>query len=315
MRTGMWSQWLIVVGCACAVTSVSWAQVDVNAPWDAAEHFEPYWDQVRFEAQLYNPAERPDRDPNTTRFLTVSGAVRQLDKTGLIGVDTWPRNALVLDQDGIEIHREVDQPGFSRWYRSLDDIRHIAGPGLWNDDIRHSVSIPMDPNLGYPVSLSRVEWSMSVLVAETFEVVDVPFEANENWVKLVEGLEILVEEAAVEEGKYSYLIQAVYAPDIVTYSTGGHWHVRRDEAPPAVLVVKTEMLNAAGKPVRDPNASGGFSGGTSGTESDGLMIATSTGSGSCSACGDVATIRYTFAFNPYEQEAQFVLEDIPVPSF
>jgi len=315
MRKGMLYQLVIAVICAGAMVSTSWAQEDVNAPWDPAQHFEPYWDQVYFSARLYNPVERPDSDPNTRRSLSVSGAVRQLDKTGLVGIEERPTNIVVLDQDGLEIHSTVDQPAISRWYRSPDDIRNLVGFGVWNDDIRYSVSIPMDPSLGYPVSLSRVEWSFSVLLADTFEVVDVPFEPNDTWIELVDGLEILIEEASVEEGKYSYLIQAIYDPNLVTYSTGGRWHVRRDETPPAAIVVKVEMLNAAGKPVYQPGTSGSFSSSTGRENSDGLEIATTRASGSCAGCGDVATIRYTFAFDPYEQEARFVLEDIPVPIF
>ncbi len=315
MRKGMLCQLVVAVLCVGATVSASWAQEDVNAPWDAAKHFEPYWDQVRFSARLYNPVERPDSDPNTQRSLSISGAVRQLDKTGLVGIEDRATNIVVLDQDGFEIHSTVDQPAISRWYRSPDDIHHFVGPFLRNDDIRYSVSIPTDPSLGYPVSLSRVEWSFSVLLADTFEVVDVPFEPNESWIELVDGLEILVEEASAEEGKYSYLIQAIYEPNAVAYSTGGRWHFWRDETPPPVIVVKVEMLDAAGKPVHQPGTSGGFSSGTSRENSDGLEIATTRASGSCAGCGDVATIRYTFALEPYEQEARFVLEDIPVPIF
>jgi len=63
------------------------------------------------------------------------------------------------------------------------------------------------------------------------------------------------------------------------------------------------------------SSSGGLTSSTSTKDSDGLKIATSTGKGTCSVCGDVTTIRYTFALYPYEREARFVLEDIRVPSF
>jgi len=46
-----------------------------------------------------------------------------------------------------------------------------------------------------------------------------------------------------------------------------------------------------------------------------LKINTTRFTGSCESCGDVATIRYTFAFEPYLREARFVLGDIPVPIF
>ena len=316
MQKGICQHLFVVVLCSCALATVVSAQGDVNAPWDPAEHFRPFWESVELEARLYNPAEKPDSDPNTQRRLSIQGAVEILDKAGLVGIDERTRDLVVLDQDGTEIYSAVgDLPG-SRWYRSVEDVRRLMGVHEWADEFRFSASVPMDPNRGYPTSLSRIEWSTGALIAETFAVVDVPFEPNETWIELVPGLEILVEEASVEEGKYAYKIQAIYDRDLISYSVGATWHFWREEVPPATLLLKMDMLNAAGQSVRDLSSSGGFSSGTSGHGTDdGLMESTSTGHGSCSACGDVTTIRYTFALEPYELEARFVLEDIPVPSF
>jgi hypothetical protein len=46
-----------------------------------------------------------------------------------------------------------------------------------------------------------------------------------------------------------------------------------------------------------------------------MRLGTATGYGRCSACGDVTTIRYTFALAPYEQAARLALENVPVPNF
>ena len=320
MRKRMSCQLLIVLGCVGAVISTSWAQEDVNAPWDAAQHFEPYWDQVYFSASLCNPVERPGRDPNTQRSLSVSGGVRQLDKTGLFGIEIDQRDVVVLDQDGNEIYNSAERyptPSFLRTFQAADEVRHPVGAGQWSDDIRYSVRMPMDPEQGCPISLARMEWSMAALYADMFGVVEIPFEPNENWIELVDGLEILVETASAEEGKYSYLIQAIYDPSVIDYSTGGSWGWWVDDVLPAALVAKMEMLNAEGKPVRDPNTPGGFAINASSItrSSDGLKINTTRFTGSCESCGDVATIRYTFAFEPYLREARFVLGDIPVPIF
>ena len=316
MCKGICHHLFVVVLCLCALSAAAWAQEDVNEPWDPAEHFVPYWESVELEARLYNPARKPEADPNTQRRLSIQGAVEILDYDHLIGVNDRVQDLVVLDQDGAEIYSTVgDLPG-SRWYRSVEDVRRLAGFFQRADEFRFGASIPMDPNRGYPTSLSRIEWSTGALIAETFAVVDVPFEPNETWIELVPGLEILVEEASVEEGKYAYKIQAIYDRDLISYSVGPTWHFWREEVPPATLLLKMDMLNAAGQSVRDLSSSGGFGSGTSahGT-GDGLMEATSTGHGSCSACGNVTTIRYTFALEPYEQAARFVLEDIPVPSF
>ncbi len=283
-------------------------------PPDAAEAFEPYWRSVTLQSQLYNPVEEPDRDPNARTTLQISGSVRILDYTGLIGVEMTQREAIVWDQDGVEIYNSVDDPSLSRTYQSIEDARRLSAVIGRDDEFHFGVSFPVDRALGYPSALSRVEWSLDVLMADAFEVVDVPFEPNETPIELMPGLEILVQEATVGEGRYSYRIEASYDPNLVSYSTG-FWHFFRDEVPPPAMLVKMDLLNAEGKSVWDVSSSGssGSSSGTSAHLSDGLMVATSSGSGRCSACGDVTTIRYTFALAPSERQVPLALENIPVP--
>ena len=316
MQRGILETLLRLVLGTCTLCGVAFAQGDPNALWDPAEHFLPYWESVELEARIYNPAARPDEDPNTQRQLRVQGAVEMIDYAHLLGVSTQMRGVVVLDQDEAEIYNTQGQDPPMRWYRETEDVKSSAGFGERADEFNFSVSIPMDPSKGYPTSLSRIQWSVGALVAETFEVVDVPFEPNEEWIELVPGLEILLEEASVEQGRYAYKIQAIYDPDSIDYSSGSSWHFRNDDAPPATMLIDMDMLNAAGQSVHDLSASGASGGSSSGRgTSDGLMEVTSTGSGSCSACGDVTTIRYTFALAPYEVEARLALEDVPVPGF
>ncbi len=315
MRGGRFGKPFMVIVCMCAAPTLLWAQEDVNGPWDPVEQFEPYWESVTFTARLTNRAEQRFTGPDTRRLLSVYGAVRQIDKTGLIGVEARPRNTVVLDQHGVEIYRAEDQPSLGRCYQATDDFRNSLGRGRWNDDIPFYVNMPMDPNRDYPTSLSRMECSMAFLVADTFEEVEVPFAPDPTWVELTPGLEILVEEASVEEDAYTYRIRAIYDPEIVAYSAENRWHIRANEILPPILVAKVELLNVVGKPIDRVSVSGRFSGGTSRRGCDGLMIATSTGSGSCGACGYVKMIRFTLAFDPYEEKVPFVLENIPVPSF
>ena len=118
MRKGMINQMFAAALCACALSTMAWAQGDVNIPWDPAEHFEPYWESVSLSSQLYNPIERPDSDPNVQRQLSIGGGVRMLDKTGLVGVESRQTDVVVLDQDGAEIYSTAGQPSGIRWYRS-----------------------------------------------------------------------------------------------------------------------------------------------------------------------------------------------------
>ena len=315
MRSGVCNHLFVVVLSVCTLTTVLWAQGDANAPWDLAEHFVPYWESVELEARLYNPARDPEADPNGLRQLTVQGGLELFDYENLIGIDRMERGVVALDQDGQEIYR-TDDPFPGRSYQATEDALRLAAFTGSANEFRLSVSMPLEANQGYPSSIGRLEWSLNALIAETFTTVDIPFEAGEDWVEVVPGLEVLVAQASATEGSYIYKIQAIYDPNLASYGTGGHWHFWSDEELPAVLMMDMQMLNAAGQSVRDQGTSGGFGGGTSShSTEEGLIEATSNGYGRCNACGDVTTIRYTFALEPYEQEARFVLENIPVPSF
>lgn len=311
MRSGVCNNLFVVVLSVCVLTAVVSGQGD----WDPAEHLVPFWESVELQSQIDNPARDPEADPNGLRQLTVQGGLELIDYENLIGIDRMERGVVALDQDGQEIYR-TDNPFPGRSYQATEDALRLAAFTGRANEFRLSVSMPLEANQGYPSSIGRLEWSLNALIAETSTTVDIPFEAGEDWVEVVPGLEVLVAVASATEGSYIYKIQAIYDPNLASYGTGGYWHFWSDEELPATLMVDMEMLNAAGEPVRGPNTSGGFGGGTSthSTE-EGLMEATSNGHGRCDACGDVATIRFTFALDAYEVEAQLVLEDIPVPGF
>jgi hypothetical protein len=311
MRKGISNSLLVVAVTVCALAAAASGQGD----WDPAEHLVPFWESVDLQSRIENPARDPDADPNGLRELTVQAGAELIDYEDLIGIDRFGRSVVAMDQDGQEIYR-VDDPLISRSYQATEDALRLAAFGERADEINLSVSIPLEADQGYPSSLSRLDWSMNALVAETFTTVDIPFEASEEWVEVVPGLDVLVEVASATEGNYIYKIKAIYDPNLASFGTLGHWHFWFDEALPATLMVDMEMLNAAGEPVRGPNTSGGFGGGTSShSTEDGLREATSDGHGRCDACGDVATIRFTFALDAYEVEARLVLEDVPVPGF
>jgi hypothetical protein len=314
MRSGRFKLLFAVVLCAGVLVGVVPAQEEPNVPLDPANYFEPYWRSVTLRSEHLNPAEEPD--PNEQKAIAISGGIRILDDTGLIGIDDQEREIVAYDQDGVEIYASVDQRHLmNRRYEAITGATHLATMMGRDNELRFTVSLPIAPEADYPSALSRVEWSMKVLMANDFMTVDVPFEPNEAWVELVPGLELLVEEASVEEGEYSYRMQAIYDPNLASFSTTDRWHFWSDEALPAVMMTAMEMLNAEGNPVYEPGTSGGFgSSGGSGV-SDGLGTARISGHGRCASCGDATTIRFTFALAPYEGEARLALENIPISGF
>ncbi len=185
----------------------------------------------------------------------------------------------------------------------------------WLED-RFHLSFPVDPNVTYPAMFSKIDWTMNVLLVEETKTVDIPFEPNDAWVELTPGFEIMVEEAATEEGKYQYKLKTQYDSTKVGYLMGGSIHLWNDESLPPAAILSMAILNAEGKSVKDVSGgNGGFSSGSGASGSSTQMSGTMSGSGSCSACGDATTIRFTLGFNLYEQEASFTLKDIPVPEF
>ncbi len=316
MRSGDFNKVFAIVVCVWTLVGVVAAQGDANTPLDPADYFEPYWSSVTLDSRLYNPAEEPDRDPNAQTALTISGGVRIVEDTGLVGIDDRERKIVVFNQDGVEIYASTDLPLISRTYQTIAQATRSTALMGRNNELWFTLSSPIAPEADYPSALSRVEWSMNVLMANEFMTVDVPFEPNEAWIELVPGLEILVEEASVDEGRYSYWIQAIYDPNLASFSTTGRGHFWQDEVPPAAMMTAMDILNAEGEPAYQPGTSGGFISNASGQPPlDGLKTLVATGTGRCSTCGDAATLRFTFALAPYEREARLALENIPVPGY
>ncbi|MBP7053676.1 MAG: hypothetical protein KBE65_21920 [Phycisphaerae bacterium] len=291
---------------------------DRNKIWDPAEHLAADWISisVSMTSQIYNPVVQPDAQIAGPQWsMVVASSVDITDSNGLIGWALTPKSVQAFDQDGALVCSAVRSNLFARWYQqpqSWSTTNSLFSP-LLLDQVR--LSLPMDPNAPYPEMFGRVEWSMDVLSAEKTKTVDIPFAVGDTWVELTPGFEILVELATVEEGKYQYRIKAKYDTTRVDYMMGGSIHVWKDQMLPPALIVNMDVLNAQGKSIRSLDGSGGFSTSASYVSSDGLMTGTASGSGSCSACGTAATFRYTLAFDLREQEANFVLENIPVPEF
>ena len=294
------------------------AKEDPNAVWDPAEHLVPYWDSVAFRSRTYNWARQPDRDPNVLdRTITISGELDIVDPNGLIGLHWSTVDILVLDQDGDLFHRRGVLPSFTRLYQPPDYRPSFEPDGTRVLELRPYnlvVAIPIDTDLEqYPLFFSQVEWSTYALVTDRVETVDVPFKKTDDWFELTPGLELLVEKAVAEGTQYEYTIKARYDADTVSYLQRGNIFVSEHQPLADKIVLEMQLLNAEGKPVG--GGLGGFPSSTTTASSDGQKLTTKTGSGSCSDCGQAATIRYRIAVKPYEREIRFVLEDIPMPSF
>jgi hypothetical protein len=190
--------------------SVVSAQADPLNVWVPAENVVATWESVTLMSKLYNPA--AEQGAASKRSWSLAARVDIVDVNGLIGFDSTARGTLVLDEKPGVVYSEAVPSRYCHFYWPLRYIKKMPTPGQWVSELqpyKFTVDMPIDPNRPYPLVLSRVEWSMYVLVYTETKTVDVPFSPAADWVTLTPGLEI-VEQATAEAGKYQYRLAARY---------------------------------------------------------------------------------------------------------
>ena len=293
------------------------AQADPTNVWVPAENIAATWESVTLMSKLYNPAaQRAGTVPE--RSLSLAARVDVIDVNGLLGFDSTARGALVLDEKPSVVYSQAVPSRYCRFYWPLRYTKTMPTPGQWVSQLQPynlTVDIPLDPNRPYPVLLSRVEWSMYALVNTEAKTVDVPFSLNADWLTLTPGLEIKVEQATAESGKYQYRLATRYSRSKVLWAASGAAPSRCGPRTPTpeVILTKIDVLDPLGQSIQDQG--GGFSSGGGAGGSGDLVTGTYTGTGSCSICGTATTFRFTLALKPQQQQLRFILENVPVPSF
>ncbi len=307
---GLWAiTALLVIGSFCFADiepDVTVVVVEPNDPnWTPSDCFVPAWQKVSLSAVLSNPDEVSSAGGYDTNWtLSISCNLYKGHLRNLISSTTFLHPFKVRAVDTQDRVYTYDNP--------LGSLRIDTTPSssIFADRPGHlSLNFPIDPNAGYPVWFKEVSWSINGLFAYAIRTVKVPFQASDQWIELFPGYSIMIEEAVLEEAKYKYLIKAKYeGPDSLPRS---HLTLRNDDPIPQYMDMGLTFLDAGGVDVRSYGGGGSF--GTSGSGSGNDY--TLSGSGSCGACGGVATIQFQFAVDPYIEEMQYVLYDVPVPTF
>jgi len=327
-------KWVVLVVCLCGgavAVEANEPAAEPNEPWIAAEHLMAGWQSMALTTRYFSP-EGPSGNKTPQRSVSFAGRIDVLDPNGLIGLSEVATNAKALDElgDPIDTTRVSQYPILYLPVRYSTKIQLGTGQRI-TSPVPYNFTIDMTMGRGapFPLMFSRLEWSVSALLTDNLQPIDIAFAPTADWVPLTPGLEIFVEEAVVKEGQYSYRIKARYDPNEVTYldarSKPAGFMGRSSEAPyswptnirplPEMIVTSIDIVDANGVPVwqqstggRSEGSSGGFS------DSDGWRIATRSGNGFCAKCGQAAFIRHVIAFRPYNRELQFVLENVPVPT-
>lgn len=323
-----------------AVKAASEPVEDGNEPWIVAEHLAPGWRSMALTTRYYNPEEPASAEKTPQRSLSFGGQIDVIDPNGLIGLSEVAANAKAFDEVGSQIHvvgvsqQTVGYP-YPSHVLSYQPLRYLTkldagGRTISIAPYGFSIDMSMRPNAPFPLVLSRLEWSMAALLSDVFEAVDIPFVPTADWIELVPGLEVFVEQAIVQEGKYSYRIKARYDPNKISYLDAreeppGFTGRRHDplyawpsQAFPEMIVTAIDVVDAEGNSIWNKRMQSGhisFGTGSGFSDSGYQRIAMRHGNGTCSECGNVAFLRHIIAFEPYHRELQFVLENVPVPGF
>jgi hypothetical protein len=231
-------KWLVLVVCVCGIAAAGEPNepvTEANEPWIGAEHLAPGWESMALATRLFNHEIPIDRPMVPRRSLSFGGRMYVIDPNGLIGLSLLTKNGKAFDEIGTRI--QVDNPSTLPVPGSLGPLYGPQGPSYKPLELEYSATVDagagqraikpkyfnfaIDMSMGYnapfPVVLSRLEWSMSALLSDHIQAIDIPFAITPDWTEVVPGLEVLVEKAAVEQGKYSYQMKARYDPNEVTY--------------------------------------------------------------------------------------------------
>jgi hypothetical protein len=303
-----------------------WAQEDVNTPWDPNTHLVAYPHRFRLTAESINLDEPEVVWVPSFGKMEFFGQVAVADANGLIGLSTVPEDILVWDDLGNPIEGIADSRSTLGYLPPLY-VATLRVPGderiLEVMPYNFSIDMQVDQADSFPLALSRLEWSLGALLGETFELIDVPFATTEDWIEVVPGLEIMVEEAIVEAGRYEYSMKSQFRPSDVAHpdyravsSRNENGYTWLGKATPGVAVAAMEIVDANGNSVHYQGSGGGITSTVRSTQASvDRATVTRIERSTCSACGEAAFFRYTIAWEPYEQEVRFVLEDVPVPGF
>lgn len=289
-----------------------------------AELFNVRWRSITYSKTLYNPAaSAKGRDQRVSESLTVSCEAEILDPKLVVGTCDKPIIEQVTDSMGRDTDISRAQPRSDRMYYTTPRYRpsRTLTPPLplaqLEGKARSALKLPLrarrplqlraelqpvrmgiklEPGLlgQGQQKIGRVKGYFHALIAKSFEHVEVPFEANDKWVRLTSDVEIQVHKAWHTGTAARY--------DIKQRRRAGtrarRLHVE-DRLPGGIVVVR-EFIGAGGQP--DTPVRGGRS-----------LPGPIGGSGSHDKGHRIEKIDYLIAVGPSHHRIPFEFEHIPLP--
>jgi len=213
-----------------------------------ADRLNVRWRSIAYKKTLYNPAIPPEnRGQKTPESLLLSCEI-EIPEPGLV-LSTSPEAIVekITDSQGQDIDVGLEPSRSMPMYMgnlfSVMRRRTLLGtarpPAGRSTKSEHStLRVELDPGLRERVrgEIGQLEGHFGALIAESVEYVEVPFKANDNWVRLTPDVEIRVLEARNEASMYRYNIEQ--RPENVPHLVG----VRIGDYLPSRLVVGRQFL-------------------------------------------------------------------------
>ena len=324
MRSALVGTLLVAFVCICLLPAALWAQEDPNAPWDPNTHLAASPRICALSAEYYTPEYGDGSWIAFDRQIKLSGKIAVTDPNGLIGLSMYPTDIRAWDAIGTPLDPVSDEEN-TPIYVPLEYAATIWLPEMtWTVDpvpYDFSLDLRLDADGAFPASLSRVEWSMNVLLSDRFENVDLPFAPTDDWVEIAPGLEVRIEETTVTDGRYECRMQTRLDPNRVVHpdyrprtsatrrDEGYRWS---DQTAPEAVVIAIEVLDAEGTSVHY-QGSGTVGSRMISLSADDPTVITRLEIGNCDTCGQAALLSHTIAYAPYEQKVRLTMEDVTLP--
>ncbi len=290
------------------------------------DNFDVNWSSVTYSktVSVHNPeVSSGTQGPQASEGLSLSCQVVIADPNLVLGISREPIIEAIADGKGADIQAALvsSRSSFSTRYEPLRYRRRYVTPprpARWKTAVRSVLQLSqkesLRPQLVNELEPSRLQIRLDVgltgragdeigyvkghfyvLMAESFEYVELPFEPNDNWVRLTPDVEIQIRDAWSQGSSYRLRTETRPRGGASTHSLSVESYLSDR------IVVDRQFVNEKDKSTnytgigRLPFRVGGSHSGGGGFE------------------GTIKKVRYKIAVNPIHQEIPFVLENIPLP--
>ena len=252
-----------------------------------AESLNINWRSIKYEKTLHNPPiSYSNQGGVISKRLDLSFDIEMTD----YGLILCMCEDAVIEQitDSLGTNFEI-VPSSSQSRFTYMPIQRFMQPGLAGEPKHRTLWVGIDAGLRERITGEiRIKGYLYAIAAESLKYVELPFEPNDNWVRLTSDVEIRVRQARNEASRYRFEIEQ--RPERVTDPA----HVRIGDYLPSGFVVDRQIIVKTG-------SNGAGSRGASGRIG-----------GKGSGTGRAEKIRFTIAANPAHKKIPFEFEQIPL---